>query len=189
MSQTVRLLPLDERQLVIVYCLMAKQTGDFRVTGTIEGITFYKMEGAYYARTKSSLTGTRFWKDRAFEGSRRSCSRFAKGNALASMVYRSIGKGKRNYAIFCFLKHEAIQLLKKGMDEVTVANMLQQYLKGKNCKKEIKNKNEQTFLQKKVTLTKNYSSIFILPLPHRGKKKEKLYEPAGCAYRLGTCGL
>ena len=51
---------------------MAKQVGIIKITGTIDDITFYEMGGEFYARMKSSLTGKRFWKDKAFEGSRRS---------------------------------------------------------------------------------------------------------------------
>lgn len=156
-----------------VYCLMARQTGDFKITGTIDCITFYEMQGQYYARMKSSLTGKRFWKDKAFEGSRKSCSRLGRGSILASMAYRSIDKEKRKYALFCFLKREAIQLLKKGMDEVIVANALQQYLKRKGCKKEIKNQNEQTSSQKKITVIKSNPSLFTLPMPCMLKEKEK----------------
>jgi hypothetical protein len=107
---------------------MAKQVGDIKVTGTIEDICFYRMEGNYYVRMKSSLTGKRFWRDKAFEGSRRSCARFASGNRLASQVYRSIEKKKRYYPIFCSLKTRAIELIRKGLGEEDVINALQFYL-------------------------------------------------------------
>jgi hypothetical protein len=107
---------------------MAKQVGDIKTTGTIDGICFYKMEGEYYVRIKSSLTAKRFWKDKAFEGSRRSCARFAGGNRLASQVYRSIEKKKRYYPLFCSLKTRAIELIRKGRSEEDVINVLQSYL-------------------------------------------------------------
>jgi hypothetical protein len=34
---------------------MAKQTGDYKITGTYDGVTYYKMDGQYYARAKSRL--------------------------------------------------------------------------------------------------------------------------------------
>jgi hypothetical protein len=36
---------------------MAKQVDDIKITGTYDDVTNYKMDGQYYARMKSSLTG------------------------------------------------------------------------------------------------------------------------------------
>ena len=98
---------------------MAKQAEGFLV-GTYDDITFYKMEGNYYARMKSSLTGKKFWKHKAFEGSRRSCNRFGKGNQLASKVYKEIPEANRVYALYCTMKRIAIAMLKAGKEEEQV---------------------------------------------------------------------
>lgn len=84
------------------------------LTGTFDELCFYQMEGAYYVRRKSSLSGKRFKKDAAFAGSRRSAVRFGEGNRLASAVYRLVAKERRAYALFCFLKRKSILLLKAG---------------------------------------------------------------------------
>jgi hypothetical protein len=94
---------------------MAKQSGDYRFRGSIDGLCFYKMWEEYYVRRKSCLTGKQFWRNKAFEGSRKSCDRFGKGNTLASKVYQLIEKEKRVNALFCFLRKRAILLLKDGM--------------------------------------------------------------------------
>ena len=94
------------------------------IEGTIDDITFYKMGGAYYARMKSSLTGKKFWKHKSFEGSRRSCSRFGRGNALASVVYNEIEEEKREYALFCRMKSVAIRMIKEGFSEEEVVEEL-----------------------------------------------------------------
>ena len=107
---------------------MAKQAGDFFIEGTVDDLTFYRMCGDYYVRTKSSLTGKRFWKDTAFGGSRKSCSRFAKGNRLASRVYAMIEEDKRVYQLFCFLKRRSIQLLKEGWSIQEAEELLIDYL-------------------------------------------------------------
>ena len=107
---------------------MARQIGEIKITGTIDDITFYKMDGEYYARMKSSLTGKKFWKHKAFEGSRRSCSRFAAGNKLASRVYRMIEEEKRVYKLYCFLKKRAIALLKEGKSLEEAEGILKDYL-------------------------------------------------------------
>ena len=46
---------------------MARQIGIIRATGTIDGLTFYRLAGKYYLRRKSSLTKERIKKDKAYE--------------------------------------------------------------------------------------------------------------------------
>ncbi|HWI92166.1 MAG TPA: hypothetical protein VNT20_12875 [Flavisolibacter sp.] len=107
---------------------MAKQAGNFFIDGTIDDLTFYKMYGVYYVRMKSSLTGKKFWKHKAFERSRESCKRFAEGNKLASKLYRHLEKEKRQYKLFCFLKKRAILLLKEGKGLTDAEQILNEYL-------------------------------------------------------------
>lgn len=90
------------------------------LVGTYDDITFYKMEGNYYARMKSSLTGKKFRTHSAFAGSRRSCNRFGRGNKLASMVYKEIPEEERKYEVFCRMKSAAIAMLKAGKEESDV---------------------------------------------------------------------
>jgi hypothetical protein len=52
------------------------------------------------------------WKDRAFEGSRRSCKRFSMANSLASPVYRSIVK-ERKLSSFLPFKERGLFAFKK----------------------------------------------------------------------------
>jgi hypothetical protein len=107
---------------------MAKQAGDIFIEGTIDDLTFYKMCGKYYVRMKTSLTGKRFWKDKAFEGSRKSCSRFGDGNQLASVVFKTVEKEKRTNRLFPFLRTRAIALLKEGRPAEKVVCLLLDYL-------------------------------------------------------------
>ena len=97
------------------------------MTGTfdISDITLYRMNGEFYARSKSTLTGKRFRKDKVFEGSRRSNERFKRGNELASQVYQSMAEEKRFYKLFCRLKREAILFLKCGKTEDEVVQELE----------------------------------------------------------------
>jgi hypothetical protein len=107
---------------------MAKQAGKLFIEGTIDDLTFYKMEGTYYVRMKSSLTAKKFWKSKAFERSRESCKRFSEGNRLASRLYQTIEKEKRVYPLFCFLKKRAISLLKEGQSLPQAEKILSDYL-------------------------------------------------------------
>ena len=104
---------------------MAKQMEGF-IEGTIDDITFYKMGGEYYARMKTSLTGKKFWKHRSFEGSRRSCGRFGRGNKLASLVYNEIAEERREYSLYCKMKSAAIRMIKIGKTEEEVVDSLRE---------------------------------------------------------------
>jgi hypothetical protein len=103
---------------------MAKQTGLFRMRGTMDGVTFYQMGGKDFARARSSINGRRFKGDKVFEGSRQSSRRFGQGNRIAGMVYRSSGC-VGHYPLFCALKKRAIGLLKEGFDEDVILKALQ----------------------------------------------------------------
>ena len=107
---------------------MARQAGDIFIEGTIDDLTFYKMEGKYYVRTKSSLTAKRFWKAKCFERSRKSCSRFGEGNKLASKVYGMIEEEKKVNKLFAFLRAKAISLLKEERSSGEVVQLLLDYL-------------------------------------------------------------
>jgi hypothetical protein len=105
---------------------MAKQTGEIIIEGTIDGITFYKMEGKGYARKKSSLTGKKVKRDPRFKRTMQSAHRFGRGNQLASKVYRSLLRQEQVYALFKELKRIAVLALKEGKEETDVLALLQQ---------------------------------------------------------------
>lgn len=105
---------------------MARLIGDYKFTGTVDGLCFYKMYGDYFVRTKSSLTGKRFWKDKAFEGSRRSCGLLAKASALASAFYKTYPKEKRRKGLFNEMTGKAKLWLKEGMSEEEALLLLAQ---------------------------------------------------------------
>jgi hypothetical protein len=86
------------------------------------------MWDTYFVRMKSSLTGKRFWRDKACERSRESSKRFGSGNRLASKLYRMIEEEKRVYKLFCFLKSRAILLLKEGNSLDEAEHLLTDYL-------------------------------------------------------------
>jgi hypothetical protein len=100
---------------------VAKLISDIKFEGTVDGLCFYKMEGQYYVRKQSSLTGKKFWRAACFEGSRRSCQRLSRGSQLAAMVYSTFRKQEGMYAA---LKSKAIALLKKNTSEQKVIRKL-----------------------------------------------------------------
>ena len=76
---------------------MAKQIGSSSITGTIDGICFYCMDGVYYAREKSSLSAERVKHDPAFAETMRHAKRMGGASAIASAIYRqTIPKHERS---------------------------------------------------------------------------------------------
>lgn len=95
---------------------MARQTGDIKIVGTVDGICFYRMEGEFFAREKSSLDGERFFSDPAFEGSRRSASALADASALGSKLYKKFPKEKKGRPVFQKLVGEIRRLFAQGFE-------------------------------------------------------------------------
>ena len=116
--------------------LVITKEGDVFYEGTIGKFTFYRMWGKYRRRRKSSLTGKRFRKDKAFKGSRESAERFALGNKLASRLYKMVESEKKAYKLFCFLKKRAIELIKEGQTVDEAKEVLVDYLRSFEMLKE-----------------------------------------------------
>lgn len=119
---------LTKGVLPLYIVVMAKQAGEIFIEGSFDDLCFYKMDGKYYVRRRSSLGSKRFWKHKAFDGSRKSCKRFADGNKLASKLYRIVEAEKRVYKLFCFLKKKAVLLLKEGKNLAEAEEVLFDYL-------------------------------------------------------------
>jgi predicted DNA-binding transcriptional regulator AlpA len=86
---------------------MAKQAGPYKIIGVILNLQFYKMEGNYYVRRKSSLTGNRVKKDKAFTLTMVYANVLGTASKIASAVYQQIPKESRNHSQFN-------QLMKRG---------------------------------------------------------------------------
>jgi hypothetical protein len=99
---------------------MAKQAGPFFITGTIDQICFYRMDGHYYARTKSSLDGKRVKKDPAFRETMRYAELMGKASSIASVVYRALPEEQKIKGLFRKLVAQVMRLLKenKTADEI-----------------------------------------------------------------------
>jgi hypothetical protein len=105
---------------------MAKQVGEIKIVGTFADITFYKMEGAYYARRKSRLSGERVKRAAAFKRTMESAHRLGRGSQLASRVYRGLPRAEQVYGLFKELKRLAVLALKEGVREAAVLLLLEQ---------------------------------------------------------------
>src|ERR1044072_6838067 len=99
---------------------MAKQSGPLYITGTYNGICFYKMNGAYYARQKSSLSGKRVKKDKAFTLTMVYAGIFGRASEIAGEVYRGLDPKKKKHALYRAMTSKANKLLKEGLDSEAV---------------------------------------------------------------------
>jgi hypothetical protein len=110
--------------------IMARQAGNLRIVGTIDGITFYKMKGEYYARTKSSLDRKRILRDPRFQRFRECSKVFGRASKLASQLYRLFPKEMRKHGVYGKLTGEFNLLFREGKtSEQAIEIMLRKYLK------------------------------------------------------------
>jgi hypothetical protein len=109
---------------------MAKQVGYFKATGTVDGDTnfYYDEEWGFLVRMLPGVSSKRYWKDAAFEGSRRSAERFALGNIMSSIIYRFVQVKRRYPRLFTQVRRIAIAFLKHGTAKADVFTALYTFL-------------------------------------------------------------
>jgi hypothetical protein len=93
---------------------MAKQAGLCFFEATIDDITFYKMEGKYYARVKSSLSSKRVKTSPEFKWTMRSAGRLARASKIGSQIYKALPPGWRQFWMYRSFTGEAFTLLKEN---------------------------------------------------------------------------
>jgi hypothetical protein len=74
------------------------------------------------------VNSKRFWKDPAFEGSRRSAERFGTGNIMSSIIYCFVPTKRRYRHLFKQVRTIAIICLKQGMEKADVFTALYCFL-------------------------------------------------------------
>jgi hypothetical protein len=99
---------------------MAKQKGPRFITGTINGLTYYKLNGRYYVRKKSSLSRKRVKRSPAFRRTMEYAELLGQASKLASAVYRMLPRQKQQVERYRALIGQAMQLLKEGLDAAEV---------------------------------------------------------------------
>lgn len=109
---------------------MAKQVGQLLIEGCIDNVCFYKLEGSYYARMKSSLSGKRVKKDPAFAGTMKSANLLGRASSLVSPVFQRLSKTERDRDLFRQLTGFVKGLLKEGTPVEEVQALLLDRLEG-----------------------------------------------------------
>lgn len=108
---------------------MARQRGILKLSGTLGGMTFYKLGCKYYVRRKSSLDRRRVCQDPAFARSRASSRRFGLASMLAGHIYRNLSANRKRYCTIGKLTAAAVRLLQLGYSlSVTGTLLFNRYL-------------------------------------------------------------
>lgn len=108
---------------------MCKQHGPVYFTGTVDGICYYRLNGAYYARRKSTLSGKRVKRDPKFARTRQHAELLGRASRIAAEVYRLLPKDQKRLVLYMTMTGKAMALLKSGMPDVEVREQLQQRAK------------------------------------------------------------
>ena len=93
---------------------MAKQVGIFKIIGTIGDITFYEMDGEFYARKKSSLDGKRVKKDPKFKRTMEEAIGFGKASTATRAVYWALPGEMQVHGFYGILTGRMRKLMRAG---------------------------------------------------------------------------
>jgi len=105
---------------------MPKQKGPDYYTGTRGDACFYKMDGQYYVRRKSTLSGKRVKRDKAFTLTRVYADLLGQASRLAAAVYRCLPREERKHAQYRAMTGEALRMLKEGVAAEEISARLEQ---------------------------------------------------------------
>jgi hypothetical protein len=108
---------------------MSRQKGPVYITGTANGICYYRMDGKYYARRKSTLSRKRVKRDPRFALTRKYAALLGQASQIAAGVYRLLPRAQKTLALYRAMTGQAMGLLKRGQSETEIREHLQQLTK------------------------------------------------------------
>ena len=155
---------------------MARQTGKTNLLGRVGNVVYYKMNGRYYARAVSSLSGRRVKRDPKFKRTMEFAKIFGVASKLASELHRSLPAEIQNYKLYRKITGQANQLLKAGMTQEEVVSRLRKMFKSE--KRDVKILKKVEGLKKVETLkhVEGLKQVEILKQVEVLKKVEELKE-------------
>ena len=117
---------------------MAKQIGIIKISGTIGGITFYKLYEGFYARAKSSLDGERVKTDRRFSRTMEEATALGAASKSASTIYRQLPAEQRGHGVQGRLTGRIRRLVRAGksLKEAELELMRELGIAQEECSKE-----------------------------------------------------
>ena len=104
--------------------IMARQAGTILIEGTLDDLTFYKMDGVYYVRMKSSLTRKKVLNSPRFALTRMHASQLGEASRIASVIYKQVPKEEKNIKLFRSIVGKAKVLLAEGKENEVVLQLL-----------------------------------------------------------------
>ncbi|ANE52303.1 hypothetical protein [Flavisolibacter tropicus] len=110
---------------------MARQAGPLFITGTIDDMVFYQMNGKYYMRLKGEpTTGTkkRMSQDEHYPLLCLRKREFKEASKWVRTWYYTLPKEVRKHGLFGKLTGKAVRMLRKGVTKETVKTLLLQEL-------------------------------------------------------------
>ena len=109
---------------------MAKQVGPLYVTGTIDGIVFYKLGDQYYMRSKGDYkSGKQMRKDRRYTRTLEQADRFGVAAKLVrSVYYRHLPRAVRRHGLYGKLTGMVNQWLYRGKSKEEAKELLLAHL-------------------------------------------------------------
>lgn len=150
---------------------MARQAGNIVVTGTIDHLCFYQMDGRFYVRVKSPLSGKRVKTDPAFAGTMRYASLLATAVKITSGLYRSLSPEKKVKGLYRILTGKAMQLLKDGYNPEQVVHLLEEMLVPKvRVEEASEERQEQTLIR--VAGNYHFADAVIAKIPANDFEEE-----------------
>ena len=144
---------------------MARQAGPIFIEGTLDDLTFYKMQGEYYVRMKSRLTRKRVLESPRFALTRIHAIQLAEASRIASLIYRQIPKEEKSIKLFRTIVGKAKVMLSEGKEKEEVLNLLlTELFPQKTCKPKRK-KLSKTVVSEKGRMILKTSSKVSFPKP------------------------
>lgn len=119
---------------------MAEVFAPFIVNRTIRNLTFYVMEGRNFVRKKSSLTRRKVLHSPRFERTRHYASLMGHASRIGSWVYNSLPDFWRQSWMYRSFTGEAFTMLKKGMEEREIKELLYNRYVREVVEKQVKEK-------------------------------------------------
>jgi hypothetical protein len=117
---------------------MARLTGPPPFVGTHFGITIYEMWGEYFMRSKSSLTGKRVKKDKAFKRTMEYAGLMARASRIGAAVYKLLPAARKKHTLYKRMTGIALKSLKQGKERLEIERLLiKKYVVQKGKRKRI----------------------------------------------------
>lgn len=113
---------------------MGKQVGPNYITGTVGDRTYYKLNGQYLVRAKSTLSRKRVKRSPAFRRTMEYAGWLAAASKLAAAVYAMMPRDQRKVKEYRQMTGRAMELIRQGADaRVVKERLMAQYLEKKKA--------------------------------------------------------